>query len=95
MKKAIERKDNEDLFKFFNNHQNEIVINCIGKLVKLLRMTESNKDYYWYCRDFRGTISYLSCNKKLISLKDKINDSDYKLLEEVYKLNVYPVNVNS
>ncbi len=78
----------DEIFSEVEEHKRELVLDCVGELVKLIGVIEDPDDYYYEMLYMgRGTI-LVSCVGGFIILKGKIDDEDYNRLKNMFELNV-------
>jgi len=76
----------KEILKEYNDHKGEFVINGLGKVMRFVGISEDEYDYSYVL--YTGSKLYFeTVLVKLIFLKGKIDDSDYKMIEKSARLN--------
>lgn len=79
----------DDLRKIAEEHFNELVIDYSFNVVRFVGYAETADDYYYMVKNTYGKpeYSYATCVGSLIYLKDRLDENDYKNLDETLALN--------
>lgn len=81
----------KDLYNEVKTHYNEICIDYLGRLVRLVGAGESDTDWYYIIQPLSAKAKHwLSASSDLIYLQSKISDVEYNTLDRMFVLSGVP-----